>query len=537
MNESSCLARLANELLSPVIKLSLPCLTGLLALTLVACGGGGSDDSGPIGGSQSSTKSSASSAASSGWVAGSYKNSAEFDNRCAAPRTGYSKYTGIAFPDKKGTSLDEKNFLRSWSHETYLWYDELPDLNPGSYGTPQAYFDLLKTNKVTSSGTPKDNYHWYEATEDAESWESGITYGYGIRLKVYSSFPPRSYYVAFVEPGSPAAVAGVARGAKILKIDSYDLVNESGNAGLDALNEGLFPTKLGAAHNFEFQDAGASTTRTVTLQSAEVSTSPVLLTKVLDTDSGKVGYVVFNSHVEKAQDQWVKAVQQLKQSAVSDVIVDLRYNGGGLLSIASQVSYMLAGANVQGKVFYEQIQNSKQPTLEPFPFLDYGLYGDYKNLDLPTLDLQRVYILATGGTCSASEAIINGLRGANIQVYLIGDTTCGKPYGYYPEENCGTTYYTIQLKGANAKGFGEYSDGFVPASLANNETLVKGCRVQDDIDQPLGDSKEAMLTTALNFRATGVCSSRVSNKLQKPTADFVDGEFIERETRKILRLK
>lgn len=501
----------------------------MLAATLAACGGG---SSGPISGDLTKPP-----VSNSGWKAGTYKPSAEFDNLCAAPRSGYSQFTGKAFPDKKGSALDEKNFLRSWSYETYLWFEELPDLNPGDYGNPQEYFELLKTNKITSSGTPKDNFHWWEPTEDAESWESGITYDYGIRLKVYSTTPPRKYYVAFVEPGSPAALAGVKRGTKILKIDNYDLVNETSEAGINALNERLFPSKSGVAYKFDLQDAEGSTPYSVTIQAGEVATSPVLLTKVLETGNGKVGYIVFNSHVEKAERQWITAIQQLQQAAVSDVVLDLRYNGGGLLSIASQVSYMLAGSNVQGKLFYEQIENSKQQKAEPMPFLDFGLYSDYENLDLPALNLSRVYILTSAGTCSASEAIINGLRGANIQVYLIGDTTCGKPYGYYPEENCGTTYYTIQLKGANAKGFGEYSDGFIPSSADDNKTRVKGCSVQDDIAHQLGDTQEAMLATALNFRASGVCSASVNAKLQKPKGAVVDGEFIAKESRKLLILK
>ncbi|PUA28584.1 MAG: hypothetical protein B0W54_11615 [Cellvibrio sp. 79] len=500
-----------------------------LALTLAACGGG---SSGPVSGDLTKD----STPVNSGWKAGTYKKSTEFDDLCAAPRSGSSKFTGDAFPDKKGSTLDEKNFLRSWSYETYLWFEELPDLNPGDHGNPQEYFELLKTNKTTSSGTPKDKFHWWEPTEDAESWESGITYDYGIRLKVYSTTPPRKYFVAYVEPGSPAALASVKRGTRILKIDNYDLVNETSEAGTNALNERLFPSQSGVAYKFELQDAGVNTPYSVTIQAGEVATSPVLLTKVLETSSGKVGYIVFNSHVEKAEKQWITAIQQLKQEAVSDVVLDLRYNGGGLLLTASQVSYMLAGSNVKDKVFYEQIENSKQKKQEPMPFVDIGWFSDYKNLDLPALDLNRVYILTSNGTCSASEAIINGLRGANIQVYLIGDTTCGKPYGYYPEENCGTTYYTIQLKGANSKGFGEYGDGFIPSTTDDNKTKIKGCRVQDDIDHQLGDTQEAMLATALNLRASGSCSASVNAKLQKPKADFVDGEFVEKEVRKILIL-
>src|SRR3546814_10855822 len=82
--------------------------------------------------------------------------------------------------------------------------------------------------------------------------------------------------------------------------------------------------------------------------------------------------------------------------------------------------------------------------------------------DLPTLNLGRVFVLAGPGTCSASEAVVNGLRGVDVDVVLVGDTTCGKPYGFYPEDNCGLTYFAIEFQGINAKGFGDYADGFTP---------------------------------------------------------------------------
>lgn len=517
-------------------------ITGSLALG--ACGGGDSQVLGPKdnGSGDSGAVSNSGGNNNGSWVAGTYRQSSSFKNLCEIPRTGRSEFTGINFPDKKGTRIDEKNFLRSWTNETYLWFDEVTDRSPAvASQTPQDYFLQLKTNRTTNSGALKDNFHFYEPTTDAEAWDAGISYDYGLRLKVYSLIPPREYYIAYVESGSPADVAGVERGDRILKIDSYNLVNEGSSAGVTALNEGLFPTQLGAAHNFELQAVDGAI-KQVSLQSAQIETKTVHHTSVLDTESGKVGYLVFNSHVEKAQDEMVVAINQFSQAGISDLILDLRYNGGGLLSIASQVAYMIAGTKVQDQVFYNQIQNSKQPASTPFPFLDYGLYGLNRNLDLPSLHLNRVYVLSTGSTCSASEAIINGLRGANVEVFLIGDATCGKPYGYYPEDNCGTTYYTIQLKGANAKGFGEYSDGFIPSSSDNGETLVKGCRVVDDLDHLLGDSNEAMLATALSFRATGNCASAVTRGQlqtqgqQKTQGSFNDGELILPDTRKILVL-
>ena len=99
--------------------------------------------------------------------------------------------------------------------------------------------------------------------------------------------------------------------------------------------------------------------------------------------------------------------------------------------------------------------------------------------------------------------MINGLRGVGVDVYVIGSTTCGKPYGFYPTDNCGTTYFSIQFRGENAAGFGDYTDGFSPANItANAGTLVPGCSVADDFTHELGDTAESRIAAALNFRAS-----------------------------------
>jgi carboxyl-terminal processing protease len=142
--------------------------------------------------------------------------------------------------------------------------------------------------------------------------------------------------------------------------------------------------------------------------------------------------------------------------------------------------------------------------LQATPFHSVGNFGATDNVTLPTLNLPqpRVYVLTGRGTCSASEAIINGLRGVNVAVYQIGSTTCGKPYGFYPQDNCGTTYFSIQFQGVNAANFGAYSDGFSPGNTSGvaGERLP-GCSVADDFTRALGDPAEARLAAALAFRA------------------------------------
>ena len=365
------------------------------ALLLSACGGSAGDD---LGGGNNNGGGSTSSSAKDAWVAGVYKPSDEYANYCASPRSGVSRITGIRFPDKKGTSQQEKNFLRSWSYETYLWFEDLPDLNPNNSDTPQAYFNRLVSNKRTASGAYKDNFHFYEPTEDEEAWSAGITYGYGLNLKINWDIP-RTITVAYSDTASPAANNSIKRGAKIIAVDGLPVATMNQNTLIDA----LYPTQINAIHEFEIQDLGASETRKVVLESASLDTDSVTVAKAIDHDGSKVGYVQFNTFIPDAQDKWVAAVNQLNQAGVTDLVVDMRYNGGGYIAVASQVAYMIAGTQTAGKVFYQDVANSKMPKEDPWEFFDIGLYGAYAYSPLPTLNLSRVYVLATSGTCSASR--------------------------------------------------------------------------------------------------------------------------------------
>ena len=481
--------------------------TTILAVSVTACGGGGSSNgfSGNPGGGGGS--------GGSGWMPGVFSPAVSFQAQCANPRSGNAP-NGSPWPDIQGSSTDENNFLRSYSDNTYLWYDEITDRDPGLFATP-AYFDLLKTEEITPSNKPKDDFHF---SLDTDEWiaqsQSGTTGGYGAQFVILErNAPNRSVVVAFTEPNTPATspAANLIRGVEILEIDGARVAD--GDA--DVLNAGLFPD-TGELHTFIVLDPGAANSRSISMTAGLFTSVPVQNVDTITTATGEVGYMLFNDHIATSEAGLVAAVNQLAAANITDLVVDLRYNGGGFLDIAAEFAFMIAGSARTSGLTFELLQfNDKHPAtnpvtgtpLAPVPFLNSAQgFSVTAGTQLPTLDLPRVYVLTGAGTCSASEAIMNGLRGANIEVIQIGSTTCGKPYGFYPTDNCGTTYFTIQFRGVNNQNFGDYADGFSPANtVANAGVSVPGCSVADDFSAQLGDPAEARLAAALQFRASGTC--------------------------------
>jgi carboxyl-terminal processing protease len=256
------------------------------------------------------------------------------------------------------------------------------------------------------------------------------------------------------------------------------------------------------------RDLGASTPRTFTMQSANVTLTPVQNVATITTASGPVGYMLFNDHIATAESALIDAVNTLRAASITDLVLDIRYNGGGFLDIANQLAFMIAGNGpTAGRAFEQIVFNPKHQTLAPFPFHSTTQgFSVPSGQPLPALNLPRVFVLTGSGTCSASESIINSLRGVGTEVIQIGSTTCGKPYGFFPQDNCGTTYFSIQFKGVNAVGFGDYTDGFSPSNTAGVAgTPVPGCSVADDLTHALGDPAEGRLAAALGYRASSTC--------------------------------
>ena len=516
--------KLSNRLMTTVAAV----LTASALLTACGGGGGGSPTPSPIATTTPTpTPTPTPTSGSLSWTQGVFEPLTEYEQRCENPRSGVD-IEGNAYNDVQGELLQELFWLRSWTNKTYLWNNEVTDQDPAGFSDRVDYFDVLRTFETTASGADKDQFHFSQPTEDfLEQRNAAPTSGYGVEFAVFEASPPRDVRVLFTDPDTPAStpVNGqipFVRGSKILEIDGVDMINGD---DVDTLNAGLFPALAGETHTFKVQDPDGSE-HTIDITSADIPVKPVNRTAILDTSSGKAGYILFNTFSPFSSEEAIAtAITDMKTAGVNELVLDLRYNGGGLLAVAAQLGYMIAGPAAttdQDKIFealrYNDDAGNTNPLdgslNEPFPFIDTGVgFSLVNGAPLDSLDLDRVFILTTGNTCSASEAVINGLRGVDIEVVLIGDTTCGKPFGFVPTDNCGETYYTIQFQGQNDKGFGDYTDGFAPND-SSSEFAVKtpGCAVDDDFDSELGDVSEDLLATALSYIENGACpSSTVSS--------------------------
>jgi carboxyl-terminal processing protease len=286
----------------------------------------------------------------------------------------------------------------------------------------------------------------------------------------------------------------------------------SSDAGVDGLNAAMYPEAANAAHSFVFNRSGSGTL-TRSLTSAIITKTPVPQARVLSTPQGKrAGYLVFHDHIASAEQPLIDAMRSFQQQGVNELVLDLRYNGGGYLYLASELAYMIAGTARTGGQAFETLRYNARRSADnrttPFYSTSCLLVGNRctQELPLPALNLSRVYVLAQSGTCSASEALINSLRGVGVEVVLIGGKTCGKPYGFTAKDNCGISYFPIEFTGVNAQGFGDYADGFEPTASGTTGTrFVKGCTVADDFSRALGDTGESLLASALGHADTGSC--------------------------------
>jgi len=477
---------------------------------LTACGGGGSSSTPPTAVTPPTIPVS-SSPAIPVFESNMFPPSSSLMGICETVRTD-TDLNGNPRPDTQGELLHELFWLRSFMNETYLFFDQVTDRDPNDFTDREAYFDDRLTTATTASGRLVDRFSFVQTTESAEATRSGApVFGYGASFaRIQTNVLPRDWRVSFTQEGSNADISGFNRGARILTIDGADFLNGTSQAEIDTINGGLFPDTIGEEHVFGVR-LPDGTEQDITVTSQSITIEPVNAVEIIENGDDSVGYIHYTSFGPfTGEEQLFDAFTVLSEADVDDLVLDFRYNGGGLLALAAQIGYMAADDDSADEIFYLQEFNSRSPNtnpisgnpVSPIPFIpeSVGFLDSFPaGQDLPNLDLPRVFFLTTGQSCSASEAVMNGLLGIGVEVIQIGTRTCGKATGQIPFENCGLTYTPLHFRGVNAAGFGDFDDGFAPAEIFD------GCEVNDDFSAPLGDPNEGMLSAALTFANTGSC--------------------------------
>lgn len=366
----------------------------------------------------------------------------------------------------------QNEFVYETMQDLYLWSDELPMVAPAEFESPEALLAALRV--------PQDRFSFINTTAaDDAFFRAGQFVGLGVRTDQPT---PDELRVVEVFEGGPADMAGLDRGDRILTVNGRPIEEVLADGGFTAA---LGPAEIGVEVDLSWRTpAGAERAGTAT--KAVVTIPPVAVADILDTAAGPVGYLFFRSFVETAAGPLEDAFAAFRDAGLSQVVIDLRYNSGGLLSIAQFFADLAGGAGAVGQPIYT---------------LEYNAANSGRNRTATfrnraaSLNPARLIFITTRTTASASEMAINALE-PFYDVVLIGERTFGKPVGQDAVTFCDKTLRAITFRTVNALGAGDYFDG-----------LPVDCPAADDLDTPLGDPAEASLAEALHYAETGACSA------------------------------
>lgn len=398
-----------------------------------------------------------------------------------------------------GCSLRERqNWVAAQMKEWYLFYDTLPaNLDPTPYSSVDTYLDALT---ATARAQNKDRYFTYLTSIKAEDayYNAGSSAGFGIRLGIDSS-SNRLFVIESFE-GAPALNANIDRGAEIVAIGTTasneqtvsTIIASQGSAGL---TNALGPDTAGTTRVLKISDA--SGTRDVTLTKTDFALLPVSSrygAKVIDDGGTKVGYVNLRTFINPADAPLRSAFDMFRQQGITKVIVDFRYNGGGLISIAELMGDLMGANRSTSDVFDyvtfrpEKASNNSTRMFSP---------------QSQSIAPMKVAFIGTHGTASASELVMAAaIPYLHANAGLIGTNTYGKPVGQIALDNtaCDDRLRVIAFALQNANRQGAYYNG-----LAG--TMEASCQANDDIGYQLGDPREASTKTALDYLAGRSCSA------------------------------
>lgn len=427
-------------------------------------------------------------------------------------------------PPSQGTEQDKlMDSVYLYSQEVYFWNSVLPSyaqFNPRQYAGSDELTSATNVMNAIRKLESLDRYSFVVTKEESNSIQTGAGTDFGFLVKSYSvdqAAPTDSVYwfVNYVYSQSNAGLNGVTRGWRVNKINGTPINYDQ--PSIDLLNNIFFGT--GTSATFEFMKPD-STVATLTLNKTSYQSNSVLYTHVFNSGANKIGYLVFNQFFDApSRTELATVFTQFQSAGITDLVVDLRYNRGGSTETQDTLSDLIAplAANNQKMYTYEfntQLQQGNFPLLKKKPGFENVSFAETINTvnykKAGNLNLSRVFFIVSGSTASASELTINNLR-PYMDVKLIGDTTYGKPVGFFPIDIFNYAIYPISFRTINSAGNADYYSGFAPDKL-----------MVDGVNKDWGDPEEPCLAEALKFITTGsfrVLPDNGSNQLRKLAQD------------------
>ena len=370
------------------------------------------------------------------------------------------------------TTLGQNLRTRDILDELYLWRQFLPDVDPVRFPSPEAYLDAVRYRPLDTSYS----YITPKAAHDALFSDSQYV-GFGFSTRATAT----EITILQVFPGSPASEAQLARGDRIVAVDGRTINELTASGAIDT----VFGDAAGGVRVSADVVTRDGQSRRVTLEKRIVTIPPVSLTRVYQVNGRVVGYVFFRQFVRPSTAALDEAFAALRQAGATELVLDLRYNGGGLLDVAVHLASLIGEVTLRGQVFATLQHNDRNRDLdETYRF---------EAIANP-LRLSRLVVITTRSSASASELLINGLR-PYLPVTVVGDRTFGKPVGQYSIDMCNRVLLPVAFLTLNARGQADYFNG-----------ISADCLAADDVSQDLGAVGEASLAEALTVIRTGACS-------------------------------
>jgi hypothetical protein len=365
----------------------------------------------------------------------------------------------------------------TYARDIYLWYNNIPTtFDAHNFSDPNGVMEGIRAYSAEPGfSMPVDRWSFAILRSEWEKLSSGIGGDFGMNVFFLTNDDLR---VSYVEPESPSGKAGIKRSWHIKQINGNANITSANAAGIvQAVYQSTTGTFLFGRPN------NADTT--ITLKASSYNEQPLLFDSVYTTGNSKTGYFVFNSFLgdtNEIKNEFARIFDKFSTQQVQDVVVDLRYNGGGYVSVQNLLANYLVPANGNNGVMLTEEFNNK--------YTSYNVTEHFTKKG--DLNLNRLFFIVSQNTASASELLINSLM-PYMEVQLIGPThTHGKPVGFYPIAVFDWYIFPVSFRTVNKNGEGNYFDGL---SLSH--------QVMDGLDKDWGDAGEGCLSSALHFISSG----------------------------------